>query len=356
MMMQHQHQHHHHHQQYEYISDIHPQDVLSGRGGATNSHSGNRTFRALVKEHQEQYLKAKKRDKPGVAALIVELVRKRGGRFLRRVEDMHKAAGLSGGGFGYVPDPNRMPLYVDIGDERAMEKTCQALREGAPEIRRKKHGSGGASHSEDSADPTKSPASFSRPDTLKGADSHSPTRPSLAVALSTTSTSSLSFDMNAGSNVSAAAAGTATVQLTSKVAWAGGEQRMVGTRKRTFDSPVADRDPHRYHGSHDPATERLMDGPIMIRPSAKLMPGRAVVPPYPLDQLSAEDRDLYLAFLPPYPSIRTKHSKSDAAAPDIGGDEHHDHGHDDGGGEGRHHPHQHRASASVPSVLPIVRV
>ena len=43
-----------------------------------------RAFRSLVKIHQDQYLKAKKRDKPMVAALIVEAVRKKGGRFLRR--------------------------------------------------------------------------------------------------------------------------------------------------------------------------------------------------------------------------------------------------------------------------------
>ena len=70
----------------EYIADIHPEDVLSGRGGATNTHSGNRYFRSLVSKHKEKYLKAKKRDKPAVAAVVVEKIREKGGRFLRRVE------------------------------------------------------------------------------------------------------------------------------------------------------------------------------------------------------------------------------------------------------------------------------
>lgn len=97
-------------------------DVLSGRGGATNSHSGNKAFRRLVKAHQDEYLKAKKKDKPAVAARVVEHVRKQGGHFLRQ----HSSDG-------------RHIYWVDIGDERAKEKTCQALREGAPAIRRKKN-------------------------------------------------------------------------------------------------------------------------------------------------------------------------------------------------------------------------
>lgn len=88
----------------------------------TPSISGNRTFRTLVKRHQGQYLKAKKRDKPSVADILINLIRERGGRFLKRAESQH---------YGET-------LWIDIGDERAREKTCQALREGAPELRRRK--------------------------------------------------------------------------------------------------------------------------------------------------------------------------------------------------------------------------
>lgn len=79
--------------------------------GATNSHSGNRAFRSLVKKYQGQYLKAKKKDKPAVAALVVDKVREAGGRFLRRHHVTSEGV-----------------AWVDIGDEKAKEKTCQALR------------------------------------------------------------------------------------------------------------------------------------------------------------------------------------------------------------------------------------
>jgi hypothetical protein len=107
----------------EYVVNVKPEDVLSGRGGATNSHSGNRAFRNLVKEYQERYLRAKKRDKPDVASVVVDVVRKRGGRFLRRT--------------GHTDSLGQV-LWADIGDDRAREKACQALREGAPEIRRQR--------------------------------------------------------------------------------------------------------------------------------------------------------------------------------------------------------------------------
>jgi hypothetical protein len=111
----------------EYVSDVKPADVLSGRGGATNSHckcflvvratprvlmvhpnsvflllavAGNRNFRATVKQFQERYLKAKKRDKPSVAVELVRLIRKNGGRFLQRCD---------------TPGPRGECLYYDIG-------------------------------------------------------------------------------------------------------------------------------------------------------------------------------------------------------------------------------------------------
>lgn len=85
-------------------------DVLFGRGGATNNHSGNKKFRTVVAEHQPEYLGARKRDKAAIARRIVRIVRSRGGRFLRRDE-----------GTG---------TWTEVGDKKATEKTSQALREG----------------------------------------------------------------------------------------------------------------------------------------------------------------------------------------------------------------------------------
>lgn len=92
-------------------------DVLCGRGGATNNHSGNRKFRKLVASHQEVYLNAKKRDKKTIANLIVERIKQDGGRFLKREE--------VGG----------VQSWVEVPSKKACEKTSQALREGL-EVRR----------------------------------------------------------------------------------------------------------------------------------------------------------------------------------------------------------------------------
>jgi hypothetical protein len=97
-----------------------PNDVLCGRGAPSNYHPGNQAFRNLVQNHQTLYLCAKRCDKPVIATNLMEIIRSRGGRFLRHVK-------AGGGRFG----------WVEIGELRAYEKVCQALREGAPEFRRK---------------------------------------------------------------------------------------------------------------------------------------------------------------------------------------------------------------------------
>lgn len=101
--------------QNEVITGVQPDDVLCGRGGETNHHPGNVQYRGLVKKYQRLYLKAKRRDKPKIARLIVDTVRRRSGRFLKK----DAVAGV----------------WKDVGNNKAREKTSQALREGAPEIR-----------------------------------------------------------------------------------------------------------------------------------------------------------------------------------------------------------------------------
>ena len=85
-------------------------DVLCGRGGATNSHTGNRKFRKIVSLHRERYLRAKKRDKPAYAQHVLELVRNQSQskpcRFLKK--DLNSG------------------MWYDIGDEKAREKVAQA--------------------------------------------------------------------------------------------------------------------------------------------------------------------------------------------------------------------------------------
>ena len=97
---------------------------MNHRGAPTNYHQGNELFRELVKEYQGQYLASKRADKPHIATHIVNIIQSRGGRFLRRF----KRSGTSS--FGHF-------VWVEVDPQKAYEKACQALREGAPEIRRK---------------------------------------------------------------------------------------------------------------------------------------------------------------------------------------------------------------------------
>lgn len=94
----------------ESASQMGEHDVLCGRGGGTNSQMGNRRYRALVRDFQPTYLMARRREKPLMARSVVLVVRKRGGRFLRR--------------------DDRDGRLFEVGDEKAEAKTSQALREG----------------------------------------------------------------------------------------------------------------------------------------------------------------------------------------------------------------------------------
>mmetsp|Transcript_24002 Transcript_24002/g.36990 ORF Transcript_24002/g.36990 Transcript_24002/m.36990 type:complete len:768 (+) Transcript_24002:218-2521(+) len=93
-----------------------PHDVLYGRGGGTNHHSGNKKFRDLIDQYKPQYLKAKRLDKPGIAMMVVTKWRMLDppGRFLKSV-------------------PGN--VWSDVGDAKAREKTSQALREKAAVLR-----------------------------------------------------------------------------------------------------------------------------------------------------------------------------------------------------------------------------
>lgn len=91
-------------------------DVLCGRGGGTNVHPGNRRFRDLINANRRAYLKARKNDKPNISRSIVRTVREMNGRFLKK--------------------DDKVGLWFEIGDDGAREKTSQALRQRAPEMRK----------------------------------------------------------------------------------------------------------------------------------------------------------------------------------------------------------------------------
>jgi len=95
-----------------------PTDILLGRGGSINSHPGNQVFREWVKTRREDYnLARSKQDKMKIARLVMDKVHDAGGRFLQK-------------------DPTTsIHWWVEVDDIRALAKTAQALREGAPQIR-----------------------------------------------------------------------------------------------------------------------------------------------------------------------------------------------------------------------------
>ncbi len=101
------------------ISAPHAHDVLCGRGGGTNNHIGNSHWRMLVAANKQLYITLPKRQKMLLSRSIVNAVRGQNppGRFLQKDSKTNK--------------------WFDVGDHRAQEKTSQALREGAPDIRKK---------------------------------------------------------------------------------------------------------------------------------------------------------------------------------------------------------------------------
>ena len=94
----------------------HEHDVLSGRGNFVNYHAGNEHFRALVRKHKVAYVACPKPQKGKFSRMIVDEIKARNppGRFLKQ--------------------DNATKLWQDIGEKKALDKTRQALREGAPEI------------------------------------------------------------------------------------------------------------------------------------------------------------------------------------------------------------------------------
>jgi len=101
------------------IPQPHPHDVLCGRGGGTNNHIGNSHWRMLVAANKQLYTTLPKRQKMLLSRSIVNAVRSQNppGRFLQK--------------------DSKSNQWFDVGDQRAQEKTSQALREGAPDIRKK---------------------------------------------------------------------------------------------------------------------------------------------------------------------------------------------------------------------------
>lgn len=91
-------------------------DVLCGRGGSVNTHPGNENFRRIVDMHKRTYLTARfKREKRIITDAIIEKIQKQGGRYLSRDE--------------------KSGLWFEVSEDKARDKTSQALRENGPLLR-----------------------------------------------------------------------------------------------------------------------------------------------------------------------------------------------------------------------------
>jgi hypothetical protein len=108
--------------QAQYPVEPHDNDVLCGRGGDINIHPGNIKFRKLVSTNKLVYLTCRfKREKRLIAERIVNDIKSQTppGRFITKDK-------ING-------------YWFEISDEKARDKTSQALREGAPKIREQIH-------------------------------------------------------------------------------------------------------------------------------------------------------------------------------------------------------------------------
>jgi hypothetical protein len=91
-------------------------DILSGRGAGVNSHPGNVLFRRLIQANKPLYMKAD----PGQKKRIIK--------------EIVKTATMHGNFLKQNPDTE---LWEVVSSDEVRKKTGQALRENAPEIKRK---------------------------------------------------------------------------------------------------------------------------------------------------------------------------------------------------------------------------
>ena len=92
-------------------------DVLNGRGKSIYAWQGNVFYRDLIKYYKLEYIVASPDEQKLIAQTIISTIRglTPPGRFLEMDKSSH--------------------TWCEIGDDKAMFKVRQALREGAPELR-----------------------------------------------------------------------------------------------------------------------------------------------------------------------------------------------------------------------------
>ena len=97
----------------------HAHDILSGRGNGANQHSGNIYFRNLISNYKRKYVLSEPAIKKQITNQVLNIVQGRHppGRFLRQEAKSGE--------------------WTQLDRETALRKTAQALREKAPELKKK---------------------------------------------------------------------------------------------------------------------------------------------------------------------------------------------------------------------------
>ena len=100
----------------------HDNDVLCGKGKSIDHHPGNLLFRSIVNNYKHDYVSSPLPDKHIYAKMVLDAISslEPPGRFLTK-----------------VTNDTGVEKWTEVTKERAVRKARQALREGAPEIRKK---------------------------------------------------------------------------------------------------------------------------------------------------------------------------------------------------------------------------
>ena len=103
-------------------------DVILGRGRAINNWPGNVHFRQLALKYREAYSQANRYQKVEIARLLMAEITARDGRFVRLVDHPKSSSSSSSSLKGSGSDCDFV-VVSQVNEARAIEKTCQALRD-----------------------------------------------------------------------------------------------------------------------------------------------------------------------------------------------------------------------------------
>jgi hypothetical protein len=111
------------------VTKVGPHDVVMGRGTPAMVHRGNIQFRRLVASRKLDYVQSiRRRKKDDIAREIVNAVKSRNGRFLRKMDSstMIRAAAAAASDADIAKDGC---VWTTVPDEEVLRKVKQALRD-----------------------------------------------------------------------------------------------------------------------------------------------------------------------------------------------------------------------------------